>query len=241
MGIHFLCLSYGVGRETMGLSMSIINQSTVLAALAGCIFNIGARFALSDLTPKQQLIFSHPLTCKFVLFCMFFVSTRNVILSICLTAAILFVFNIFINEYHHLSIQQRWAASKARKNDQTSGEHPERQQQLQPRYASLSSQGIGNVHGHDPESDAAVVDIAATEAISGDAKVEAGGVTEAEAEDEVEAEADGHEGPISFNALSIAGCSSAMKLLAEAHSEHREHTSSHLGPPLSPEPNALNA
>lgn len=69
-----------------------------LVALTMIIVNLGSRYVITDMTPLHEMILSHTLFKRLVIFCMFFLVTRDVIVSLCMTAAFLLVFNVLLHE-----------------------------------------------------------------------------------------------------------------------------------------------
>lgn len=75
-----------------------LNGNKVVVAITMLIVNLGSRYALSDLSPAHERLFSHVAFKRVVVFSMFFLATRDVVLSIIMTAAFLFVFNVLLHE-----------------------------------------------------------------------------------------------------------------------------------------------
>jgi len=81
-----------------------LNNSPIFAAVASVIFNYGSRFVLNDLTPKQEELLTHRVTRKILVLCMFFVVTRDVMLSVILTVVFMFFANVLLNENNDMSV-----------------------------------------------------------------------------------------------------------------------------------------
>lgn len=79
-------------------TVSLINNNKIVMGITMLIVNMGSRYVISDLSPAHERLLSHVVFKKVVVFCMFFVTTRDVILSVCLTAAFLFLFNVLLHE-----------------------------------------------------------------------------------------------------------------------------------------------
>ncbi len=63
------------------LLMAHLNATKIFAGCASMMFNLGSRMVIGELTPMQQQIFQHPVMKRLVIFCMFFVITRDVAVS----------------------------------------------------------------------------------------------------------------------------------------------------------------
>lgn len=79
-------------------TLGALNNNKITLAVTMIVVNLGSRYALSDITPAHERLLSHIFFKRFVIFCMFFVATRDVVTSIILTAAFLFVFNVLLSE-----------------------------------------------------------------------------------------------------------------------------------------------
>ena len=64
----------------------VINSSKAAWGAAALCVNFGSRFILSDMTPTQEKVLSSAAFKRVVLFCIVFMSTRDVMLSAALTA-----------------------------------------------------------------------------------------------------------------------------------------------------------
>lgn len=85
-----------VGGASMLLMQ--LNASKLMWGLAAVVVNIGSRFVVGDLTPLQQRVFSNPLFKRLAIFCMCFMATRDVLVSICLALAVLLVLELLLHE-----------------------------------------------------------------------------------------------------------------------------------------------
>jgi len=82
---------------TVPLSLSI-NNSKVVWAVTMLVFNLGSRYVLSDISVAHERVLSHALFKRVVVVCMFFVATRDVVLSIVLAAGFFIFFNVLVHE-----------------------------------------------------------------------------------------------------------------------------------------------
>ena len=70
----------GINKYVLGLIMITIN--------------LGARFIIDDLSEKQKIVINNEYTRKFLVFCVFYMATRDFITSLTLTI----IFTLFISE-----------------------------------------------------------------------------------------------------------------------------------------------
>jgi len=81
-----------------------LNSSKILVGVAMIIFNIGSKFLIIDISKSQQQFFKNIIIRRLTLFCIFFVATRDIVISFILTATfIILAFNIF-NEDSKFSV-----------------------------------------------------------------------------------------------------------------------------------------
>lgn len=73
-----------------------LNSSKILIGIAMIVFNIGSKFLVIDMSKSQQQFFKNIVIRRLTLFCIFFVATRDIGISLILTATfIILAFNIF--------------------------------------------------------------------------------------------------------------------------------------------------
>lgn len=76
--------------------LMMINTNKFIAGLAMIAMNFGSRFLLGDLSKLQEEVLKTNIFKTMILFCIFFVSTRDLLVSLMLTFAFQFViFGIF--------------------------------------------------------------------------------------------------------------------------------------------------
>jgi hypothetical protein len=76
---------------------ALINNSQVMHSLAVILLNIGSKYTFTD-DQYQKAIFSHPLSKQFIIFVVIFSTTRDVVLSACLTALFATISLTFFNK-----------------------------------------------------------------------------------------------------------------------------------------------
>ena len=73
-----------------------LNSSKILIGIAMIVFNIGSKFLIIDMSKSQQQFFKNIIIRRLTLFCIFFVATRDIGISLILTATfIIIAFNVF--------------------------------------------------------------------------------------------------------------------------------------------------
>lgn len=89
------------------------NMDTILTSIAtnkmfiGCamlIMNIGTKHIVADITPALEEVIKSPIFKKIIVFCMFFIGTRDIMTSIILTFAFTVIINGLLNEKSKYSL-----------------------------------------------------------------------------------------------------------------------------------------
>ena len=75
-----------------------ISGSKLVWGVAALLANVGSRFIIGELTPAQQGVLKSPIVKRIVLFCMLFIPTRDVLLSVCLTVVASALLEFLLNE-----------------------------------------------------------------------------------------------------------------------------------------------
>jgi len=81
-----------------------LSTNKMFVGLTMILMNMGSRFIVGEISPAQQAFLGHYLVKPLIVFCMFFVPTRDVIVSIMLTFAFFFVVNNLMNEHKNVNI-----------------------------------------------------------------------------------------------------------------------------------------
>lgn len=82
--------------------MDQIANSKMFAGVAMLLMNLGSRYVVGDITAVEESIFKSKLVKPLIVFCMIFIPTRDVLVSIMLTFAYFFVMNNFLQKLHLL-------------------------------------------------------------------------------------------------------------------------------------------
>jgi len=74
----------------------MINNSKIAAGIAMIAMNFGSRFVVTDVSKFQEQVLQSALAKQFVLLCIFFVATRDIMIAFMMTAAFyVVVFGLF--------------------------------------------------------------------------------------------------------------------------------------------------
>ncbi len=73
-------------------------------AMAAFMTQVGARHLKFNFTQAQQYIISHPFTQTAILFAMFYLSTRKLIVAVSLIALYILCVQVLLNEKHRFNI-----------------------------------------------------------------------------------------------------------------------------------------
>jgi hypothetical protein len=74
------------------------NSSKLLIGISMIIFNIGSKFLVIDMSKTQEQFFKNVLMRRITLFCIFFVATRDIFISLILTASFVILAYGLFNE-----------------------------------------------------------------------------------------------------------------------------------------------
>jgi hypothetical protein len=77
---------------------SHLNTNRFFIGTAMIIMNLGSRYIITDMTKAHERLMTSTVFKRIILFCMFFVATRDVMISCMLTFAFVIVVNGFLNE-----------------------------------------------------------------------------------------------------------------------------------------------
>ncbi len=79
------------------MQLQEVNNSPYAWGIALLILNVGSRYIMEDIGKFHQKILTNDLVKKFILFCLFFVATRDIVVSLILTL----VFSIIVYGFFH--------------------------------------------------------------------------------------------------------------------------------------------
>jgi hypothetical protein len=75
-----------------------VSGAKIVWGVAAITVNLGSRFIIGELTPMQQEFMRHPLVKRAVLLCLFFLPTRDILLSVCLAFVASLLLEFLLNE-----------------------------------------------------------------------------------------------------------------------------------------------
>lgn len=78
--------------------VNFLNSDKLFYATSMLTLNAGSRYVVQDLTKLQEKALASTVAKQIILFCMVFVATRDVIMSLCLTFAIIILKQFLLNE-----------------------------------------------------------------------------------------------------------------------------------------------
>lgn len=73
-----------------------LSDSKYFLGVIMVLFNIGAKYIIEELTPKQKELLNTKIVRRIIIFCSFFIATKDILASITLTLIfVLFISNMF--------------------------------------------------------------------------------------------------------------------------------------------------
>jgi hypothetical protein len=84
--------------------IDLLNNNKFFWGSCMLFLNMGSRFVIADLGSFNEKILSHNLVKKFILFCLFFVATRDILTSLLLTIAFSIIIYGLFNENSKYSL-----------------------------------------------------------------------------------------------------------------------------------------
>lgn len=77
---------------------AFVNQSKLMWGMSMLMLQFGARYVLGDLGKAHEVLLAHEITKKFVVVAMFFVATRDIVVSFVLTIAYIIIVDGILHE-----------------------------------------------------------------------------------------------------------------------------------------------
>jgi hypothetical protein len=84
--------------------LAILNSNKVLWGVTMLLLNFGARYVVADLGKTHEAFLSHSITKKIIIMSLFFVATRDIVMSFVLTFAYIIVIDGFMHEKRKFSL-----------------------------------------------------------------------------------------------------------------------------------------
>jgi hypothetical protein len=78
--------------------LNVLNSSLIFNAVIMLLMNVGGKYIVKEIPPSVDKIFENQLARQFLIFCMVFVATRNIQVSIFLTIMFIIIMNVLLNE-----------------------------------------------------------------------------------------------------------------------------------------------
>ena len=88
----------------MDAVLMFINQNKIMWGLSMLLLQFGARYVLGDLGKAHEVLLSHGITKKLVVMAMFFVATRDIVVSFVLTIAYIVIIDGILHEDRQFSL-----------------------------------------------------------------------------------------------------------------------------------------
>jgi hypothetical protein len=93
--------------------VNALNSNKVLWGLSMLMLNFGARYVVADLGKAHEIILSHEITKKLIVLCLFFVATRDILMSFILTVAYIVVVDGILHEKKRFCLVPKGVIEKA--------------------------------------------------------------------------------------------------------------------------------
>jgi hypothetical protein len=97
-------MSTAIATSLFDHLVTSVNTSPYVSASMMLVLNLGGRFLGLELTKKQEAFFTHPYVRRFLIFCILFVATRNIIIAGWMTILIILLIGYITNEKSALCI-----------------------------------------------------------------------------------------------------------------------------------------
>lgn len=90
-----------------------VDQVDVMGMAAAFLTQVGARHLILNFSDVQKKLIAHPISQAFILFGMFYLSTRKITYSLSLVIVYYILVNVLINEQHPFNIiPRKWLISE---------------------------------------------------------------------------------------------------------------------------------
>uniref|UniRef100_A0A6C0LJD0 EF-hand domain-containing protein n=1 Tax=viral metagenome TaxID=1070528 RepID=A0A6C0LJD0_9ZZZZ len=91
-------------KKSMNHAMATLNNSPILAGLAMLMLNIGSKYVEIGLSKTQEQALRNGIARELLIFAMVFMGTKNIVLSIIMTASFIILSEYIFNEKSQLCI-----------------------------------------------------------------------------------------------------------------------------------------
>lgn len=79
-------------------ALALLDQNTYMAAVSMVLMNIGSKYIALDISKAQEQLLKHQVFRRITLFCIFYVATRNVLISCMLTFIFILINSCILHE-----------------------------------------------------------------------------------------------------------------------------------------------
>ena len=93
-------------KKSIGRGLTMMNNSPLLAGLAMLMLNIGSKYIEIGLTKTQEQALRNSIARELLIFAMVFMGTKDIVLSIIMTAAFIILSDYIFNERSRFCIIQ---------------------------------------------------------------------------------------------------------------------------------------
>ena len=99
-----------------------VNQNKYIWGITMVLMNIGARYIQYDVPKVFEFIFSRPLVRRIFVFCVCFMATRDITISLILTGAFIILFMFVLNPESDFCVIPKWVLdTEKEEREQTGG------------------------------------------------------------------------------------------------------------------------
>ena len=95
-------------KKSIGRGLTMMNNSPLLAGLAMLMLNIGSKYIEIGLTKTQEQALRNSIARELLIFAMVFMGTKDIVLSIIMTAAFIILSDYIFNERSRFCIIPRY-------------------------------------------------------------------------------------------------------------------------------------
>jgi hypothetical protein len=93
--------------------VNALNSNKIVWGLSMLMLNFGARYVVADLGKTHDIILSHEITKKIIVLCLFFVATRDILMSFILTVAYIVVIDGILHEKRRFCLVPKGVIDRA--------------------------------------------------------------------------------------------------------------------------------
>tara|TARA_B100001123_G_C15343990_1_gene1036176 strand:- start:10618 stop:10986 length:369 start_codon:yes stop_codon:yes gene_type:complete len=95
-----------------------LNENKFFIGSMMIILTIGGRFIINELDENQKKIMEHPIIKKIILFCAFFMATRDIQTALILTILFVIIVNCVLNDINLFKVEEGYPSSPSSSSSQ---------------------------------------------------------------------------------------------------------------------------